>query len=460
MDVLLVSMNKEANPYPVSPLGLAYIATRLGKSGHNVTIIDLCFSSDDKGLLKNVLEKTRPELIGISIRNIDNLTYPKSIFYLPYIKETVDFIKSISPAPLIAGGSGFSLFPEQTLRYLNIEYGIIGEGEDSMTFFADCLSGKSDFHNTPNLCYIKDNEFHMNKALRDETFHNAAHPDRELIDNQSYLKFGGMANIQSKRGCPFNCSYCTYPYLNGRQLRLRNPSGIVDEIEELKNKYNVNYVFFVDDIFNYPESHAMGICDEMIRRNINIDWACFATPKGMSQELASMMKKAGCSGVEFGADSGSETMLVSLNKSFSLEDIGKAAEFCRKAGLPAAHYVIIGGPGENKKTLKETFSFFDSIRPDAVIALTGVRIYPNTTLSELSKQEGAVTPNANLLEPEFYISPDLGADYMLTSVKEHALSRQNWIVPGLDIRCSREMFTMLRQLGKRGPLWDLLAAKN
>ena len=218
----------------------------------------------------------------------------------------------------------------------------------------------------------------------------------------------------------------------------------------------MDYLFFVDDIFNFPEEHAMEICEEMIKRNVDIGWACFATPKGMTKELAAAMKRAGCRAVEFGTDSGSEKMLSVLGKSFSLSDVEKATDICRQAELPAAHYVIIGGHGEDKKTLNETFSFFDSIRPDSIIALTGIRIYPNTWLQRASIEQGVIKEDTDLLSPRFYISPDLGEEYMLSSVKERALSRDNWIVQALDIRCSSETMTMLRKLGKRGPLWDML----
>ncbi len=460
MPVLLVSMNKELNPYPVAPLGLAYIATALAKAGQNVSVADLCFSAEDKETLRDMIKRNMPELIGISIRNIDNLTYPKSIFYLPYIKEITNFIKTLSKALIVAGGSGFSLFPEESLRYLGIKYGIIGEGESAMTSIANRISVKKDFHDIPNLCYIENNLFFSNTVLREEEFHDFSSPDRRFVDNIAYSKLGGMANVQTKRGCPFNCIYCTYPYINGNLLRLRNPSDIAGELEELKYKYEVNHVFFVDDIFNCPEAHASGICEEIIRKKININWTCFATPKGITKELVGIMKRAGCSGIEFGTDSGSEKMLNNLSKSFSLVDVEKATEACRDVDLPAAHYVIIGGPGENKETLEETFSFFDSLRPDAVIALTGLRIYPNTKLLRLSRNEGIVPEGKSLLEPEFYISSRLGADNMLAAVKSHALSRPNWIVPGLDIRCSTAMLTMLRRLGKQGPLWDLLVAGN
>lgn len=460
MEILLVSLNKEANPFPVAPLGIAYIASSLKKSGHNVNAVDLCFSDNDKKLLASAVGAKEPELIGISIRNIDNLTFPKSIFYLPYIKEIVDLIKKLSAAPIIAGGSGFSISPEQILRYLDIKYGVIGEGETAIPSFADCISKKDNPYGIPNLCFIKENTFHSNKVLRDEMFHCSLPPDRNFIDNHSYLKLGGMANIQSKRGCPFKCCYCTYPNIDGGQLRIRHPSDIADEIEEIRYKYNTSHLFFVDDIFNYPQSHALGICEEIIRRDIRINWTCFATPKGMTKELSVMMKKAGCGGIEFGTDSGSEKMLAALNKSFSLCDVEKATNFCRDADLPAAHYVIIGGPGENKKTLEETFSFFDFIKPAAVIALTGIRIYPHTALCRLSKDYGIISDDADIIYPEFFISPDLGADNMLESVKRHALARQNWVVPGLDIRCSADMMTMLRKLGKQGPLWDLLAGRK
>jgi len=454
MKVLLISVNNETDPYPVAPIGIMYIASALKEKGHDVQIFDLCFVEDDVQAIKDSIKGFLPDVIGISIRNIDNLIYNKSIFYLPRIKNIVDAIREYTSATIVAGGSGFSIFPGEVLKYLNLDIGIVGEGEIAFPMYLDAISNGGDIYRIPNLCYLKDDELKLNITQHD---HPNLFPDRSLLDNKQYLELGGMGNIQSKRGCPFSCIYCTYPHINGNRLRLREPRDVVEELKEMVSEYGIDYVFFTDDIFNVPEDHASAICEDIIRNNLKIDWTCFATPKNMTRELAGLMKKAGCNGVEFGTDACSERTLKGLNKHFTADDIASAAEYCKSVDLPHAHYIIIGGPGEDELTLNETFTFFDKINPTAVIALIGLRIYPNTVLHKRAVDENIIEKNRNLLEPVFYLTPEMGIDIIFQKVSEHAEQRHNWIVPGLNIRCDNKVLTMLRQMGKRGPLWDMLA---
>ena len=467
MQILLISANNEKTPYPVSPIGLAYVASALLKDGHDVKILDLCFAEDIGSSVQQIIASFKPDIIGLSIRNIDNLTYPKSVFYLPAIKSVVDAVKPMN-IPVIVGGSGFSLFPEAVLRYLGLEFGIVGEGEDAMREFARrYVCNKNVYPHTKNydmgvysiknLAYMKDNRFYQNPTSFSADF---ARPARGLLDNARYLELGGMANVQTKRGCPFNCIYCTYPYLDGSRIRCRDADDIVDEAEELANKYSIDYIFFVDDIFNQPLSHAMDICKGIIKRGLKISWTCFATPKGMTPELLSLMKAAGCNGVEFGTDAASNETLLKMGKSFSLEDVRKVSSLCDDAGLEAAHYLILGGPGETEETLEEAFAFMDEINPRAVIAMTGVRIYPNTALEKISLAEGVIKEGEDILQPCFYISPTIGEERLLSMVKDHALSQPNWIVPGLDIRNSEEKMAILRRFGNKGPLWNMLKKRK
>lgn len=453
MKVLLISVNNETDPYPVAPIGAAYIATALNNKRHDVHILDLCFVENDFLATGDILKEFLPDVIGISIRNIDNLTYNQSIFYLPRIKDIVNFIKSNTSVPVIIGGSGFSILPEEVLRYLQIDLGIVGEGETAFSALVDTIENGGDIHTIPNLCYIEDGAFKLN-----DTSHCSldSSPDRMLLDNKKYLELGGMANIQSKRGCPFKCTYCTYPNVEGNTLRFREPGYIVEELREMEAKYGIDYVFFVDDIFNIPEEHAIAVCEEMIRCNLGIDWTCFATPKGMTAELAKLMKAAGCKGIEFGSDAGAEKTLRGLGKSFTIDDIVYAAECCNSIDLPNAHYIIIGGPEEDKTTLKETLALFDKIKPTAVIALIGVRIYPNTLLFRSAIEDGVIEKDSSLLEPVFYLSPEIDVITVLQNVSEYAKEHLNWVVPCLNIRCDANMMLLLRKKGKRGPLWDML----
>ncbi len=454
MKVLLISVNNETDPYPVAPIGIMYIASALKEKGHDVQIFDLCFVEDDVQAIKDSIKGFLPDVIGISIRNIDNLTYNKSIFYLPRIKNIVDAIREYTSATIVAGGSGFSIFSGEVLKYLNLDIGIVGEGEIAFPMYLDAISNGGDIYRIPNLCYLKDDELKLNITQHD---HPNLFPDRSLLDNKKYLELGGMGNIQSKRGCPFSCIYCTYPHINGNRLRLREPGDVVEELKEMVSEYGIDYVFFTDDIFNVPEDHASAICEDIIRNNLKIDWTCFATPKNMTRELAGLMKKAGCNGVEFGTDACSERTLKGLNKHFTLDDITSATEYCKSVDLPNAHYIIIGGPGENEITLNETFTLFDKISPTAIIALIGLRIYPNTGLHKRAVEDNIIEKNRNLLDPVFYLTPEMSIDTIFRKVSEHAGQSRNWIVPALNIRCDNKVLTMLRRMGKRGPLWDMLS---
>ncbi|HJW85977.1 MAG TPA: lipid biosynthesis B12-binding/radical SAM protein [Candidatus Brocadiaceae bacterium] len=454
MKILLISANNERHPYPVAPIGIAYIAKALQDKGHAVRLTDLCFVEDGCSSIAKTLHDFNPDVIGISIRNIDNLTYHKSVFYMPEIRRIVDFLKTRTSASLVVGGSGFSIFPEEVLRYLELETGIVGEGETAFVQLLDVIENGGSPDHIQNLCYIKDGKFNSNGVVYNQ-FNSK--PDRSLLNNGAYLELGGMANIQSKRGCPFKCSYCTYPGIEGAMVRLRRPADVAEELKEMRLRYGIDYVFFVDDVFNFPEEHAVEVCEEIIKHDVKINWTCFATPKGMTPKLAALMKLAGCKGIEFGSDAGAEKTLRGLNKHFTPGDIAYADECCREIDLPHAHYIILGGPEEDCSTLKETFSLFEKIKPTAIIALLGLRIYPNTRLHGRAIADGIIGKDKHLLEPTFYLSPKIDTDAVFQHISAHAKKHRNWIVPGFDVRCDANTLTMLRKMGKKGPLWDVLS---
>jgi radical SAM superfamily enzyme YgiQ (UPF0313 family) len=452
--ILFVSANRESVPYPVAPLGLAYVAGAAREAGHDVRLLDLCFAERPHLDVADAVRRFPPDLIGISIRNVDNLTYPSSVSFLDEIRMTVATLREHSGAPIVAGGPGFSIFPEQLLAALDVEYGVIGEGEETLCALARHLEDGRGVPAFPNLLRRGQSSREVRRAVRG--FAGSRWPARDLLDNGRYLTLGGMANLQTKRGCPFACAYCTYPHIDGSTVRLRDPADVVDELASMAEDSKLDEAFFVDDIFNWPHDHAMGICEEIVARRLRVGWTCFATPVGMTPELARAMKRAGCRGVEFGADTASPTLLRSLGKPFPQEDLLAAARACREAALPAAYYLIFGGPGETRQTVQETVELVDTLRPTAVLAFVGVRIYPHTSLHATAVADGVVTPENDLLHPRFYVSPTIGTDDLLSAVGAHAERRPNWVVPALGIRSNPAILTTLRRNGHRGPLWDLL----
>ena len=454
MRILFVSVNRESVPYPVAPLGVAYVAGAARSAGHEVRLLDLCFSESVEADVAVAVRQFAPQLIGISIRNVDNLTYPAPVSYLDEILAAVTSLKRHADAPIVAGGPGFSIFPERLLAALDLEYGVIGEGEETFCALARCLQDRREVPGLPNLIRRGEDAGRVTRRLGH--FAENGLPARDLLDNARYLALGGMANLQTKRGCPFACTYCTYPQIDGPSLRLRPPAKVADELAGMVEEAHIDEAFFVDDIFNQPHDHALGICEAIIARQIRVGWTCFATPTGMTPQLARAMKGAGCRGVEFGADAASPSILRALGKPFPQEDLRAAARACREAGLPAAYYLIFGGPGETAHTVAETCDLIDDLRPQAVLAFVGIRIYPNTPLHGIAVSERVVAGGDDLLLPRFYISPRIEEDALIAAVGSHAKARRNWVVPALGIRSDPAFLALLRRSGRRGPLWDLL----
>ncbi len=452
--ILFVSMNRESVPYPVAPLGVAYVAGAARDAGHVVDVLDLCFSRDVEGDIGAAVRRFAPELIGISIRNVDNLTYPTSVSYLDDLRAAVAALRGASQAPIVAGGSGFSIFPDRLLSFLDLEFGVIGEGEQALCCLARHLEEGGDVPALPNLIRRGADSSKVARAL--VPFAGNGLPARDLVDSARYLALGGMANVQTKRGCPFRCAYCTYPHIDGPSVRLRHPADVVAELEAMARDFHLDEVFFVDDIFNWPHDHAMDICERIAARRLRLGWTCFATPVGITRELARAMRRAGCRGVEFGADTASPSILRVLGKPFPQEDIRAAATACREAGLPTAFYLVFGSPGETAMSVKETLNVLDDLQPQAVVAFLGIRIYPHTPLHDVAIGDGVITVADDLLFPRFYISPKVGADELVAAVGSHARSRPNWVVPGLGIRSDPGLLAALRRRGHRGPLWNLL----
>jgi radical SAM superfamily enzyme YgiQ (UPF0313 family) len=264
-----------------------------------------------------------------------------------------------------------------------------------------------------------------------------------------------MANIQTKRGCPFSCIYCTYPLLEGVCMRLRPVDEILAEIRTLVDQFGVSYLYFVDDIFNFPTDFASQLCRAMAAEKLPVNWSAFINPDFITPRLLNEMIAAGCDAVEFGSDSGSPTMLKNLCKSFSAADLRSASQLCKENGVDFAHYILFGGPGETRETILETFELMDEIEPTAVIAMTGIRIYPQTALQDLAIRDGIISASDSLLEPVFYISPEVREIFSELIVSE-AMKRRNWVVPGLEVNTSSGMLDAMRLFKVRGPLWKLI----
>jgi len=451
MRVLLISANVEKLPDPVAPLGLAYLSSALKCQGHDVRCLDLCFEENIEGELEKSLSHFGPEAIGLSLRNVDNVSYPHSISYLPFYRGLVERCRQLSRAPIFLGGSGFTLMPEAILRYLDADGGVIGEGEET---FPQALRKDAGDSLSPIKGLIRRGSRNSPRPAWIQDLDSLPPPDWNGLDLKQYFRCGGMGNLQTKRGCPFRCIYCTYPLIEGERIRLRSPEKVAQDAEVLIQR-GVENAFMVDNIFNCPESHAHEVCRTFTRRGLLLKWSCYAHPAHISRALAEDMREGGCTGVEFGTDSGSAAVLAKLGKDFTPEDIQRASLLVREAGLEVCHSLSLGAPGETEQTLQETIALMEQISPTAVIAMLGLRIFPGTGLARLAEEEGMIAPTHDFLQPTFYVAPHV-RERIIEFAHKMAASHPNWIFPGLNINVSSRLQSKLREFGLKGPLWEHL----
>lgn len=447
MKLLLVSANRERSPYPVFPIGLACLSTPLAAAGHGLSALDLCFEPEPERALTEAIDRLSPDAVLLSVRNVDNVTWPDSRSYIEGVRLLAETCRE--KALLIVGGSGFSLMPEVLMKEFCADYGVVGEGEEVLPRLLECVERNEDAGTLPGVLVKGREGFLPPRPAVMGT------PDRGLFDLARYRREGGMANIQTKRGCPFSCVYCTYPLLEGSRVRVRPPAEVTAEVRDLYHRCGIDYLYFVDDIFNYPVEYAEELCSLLTAERLPVKWSAFINPSFVTPRLLDLMAAAGCDALEFGTDSGSPVMLKSLGKSFGRDDILEASRRCTEAGLDFAHYILFGGPGENAETVEESFRTMDEAAPTAVIGMVGIRIFPGTPLCRRALDEGLVLPGDPLLEPVFYLSEEERRS-LAALVAEKALVRKNWVVPGLEINTSDAMLEALRHFAVKGPLWKLM----
>ena len=459
MRVLLVNINRERLPDPLAPIGLAYVAGAVVEAGHDVLVADLCFADDPQALLKERILKHDPEVIGIGMRNVDNTAFPNTESYLPFAKECVATIRANTKAPIVMGGSGFSLLPSHFLKRLEVEMGCVGEGEESFPKLLDAINKGDDPAQVPGVMVR-----HGDKIL-----HTPAEPiwrpapapmsGWPLFDVAQYWAEGGHINIQTKRGCNFRCTYCTYPLLEGRSVRAREPGEVVDELERWRKDYGINHFFFVDNVFNNPLEQATEILEEIIARKLRIGWTAYMTPRFANVEFCKLAVRSGCSGVELGIDGGSDVTMRSMHKGFLSDDVRTFFSYADEAKLRVCCSLIFGAPGENRQTIDETFALMDEVKPNAVIALVGVRVYPGSPIYPHAVEVGQVDPDDDPIDPAFYLSAEM-TDDDIRSIYAGAEERPNWIMPGHSIRMDEDLFKRLRKKNLKGPLWRLMKARE
>ncbi len=450
--VLLVNFNTYDQPYPVYPIGLAYLEGALREDGHLTEIWDLVPPGES---LEQAVRRFQPDFIGISMRNIDNAQSHNPRSFTVDLLACVSQLRAVSTAPLILGGSGFSIFPERIFEISGVEFGIVGEGELAMRqLLRQMRGGGGNLSEIPGLMYRNERGEPVAVPRLGGVGGFVGAPYHDPVRLTAYAREGSPLGLQTQRGCPLKCCYCTYPMIEGRRSRFRTGEEIAEELARMVAG-GARQVFFVDSVFNTSNDHVRDVCEAVLRAGVKIHWECFLRPrKDLTRELLELMQRAGLNHIEFGSDSFSDSVLRRYGKSFNFDEIRRGSELAADLKIRYTHFIIFGGPGETSATMEETLARAAAL-PDALyFATIGMRVYPGTPLWRLATGGESVEAAADhLMEPLFYLEPPLTVEGVHARLRQVQQSASNWAV-GDPPSAFVETLAKLRRRGKGANMWE------
>jgi len=469
MRILLVNTN--CMKPPIAPIGLDYLADSLVAAGHEPRLLDLCFSADLKSDIRSAVREFAPDVIGVSIRNTDDCYFSGGAFFVPEIGEMIAEIRQYSDAPVVLGGVGFSVMPETVMESLRADYGIAGEGEQALNDLLAALQKGKELERVPNLLYWQDDTLCRNPTSYLD-LDSLPPRGRSLADNERYYREGGQAGFETRRGCDMRCTYCADPVSKGRSVRLRSPKLVVDELRTLLDQ-GIDHFHTCDCEFNVPGEHAKAICREIISQGLGekIKWFAYCSVMPFDEEMADLFVRAGCAGVDFGADSGSDELLAGLGRNFRREHVIRTASLCHEHGITFMYDLLLGGPGETKETVRDTIELMRQIDADCVGLSMGVRIYEGTAMAEFVRSRGdlelnpdlygAKSGNSQFMKPLYYIAPELGLG-IVDHVREVVAGDTRFFLPSREevesnynYNDNSVLVNAIRD-GARGAYWNIL----
>jgi radical SAM superfamily enzyme YgiQ (UPF0313 family) len=440
------------------PIGACIVAEAAERSGHAVRLLDLMFTRDAMAALESTVKGFQPDLVGLSVRNIDNNDMRNTVFFLDDLRKIVDAIRTGTRAPIFLGGAALGVMPEEILRLAGVSGGVPGDGEAVFPLLLDRISRDGDFHDMPGVASIENGIFRRNPSAALGFSAACPAPDyHRWLNTAAYRAHMATVPIQTKTGCQFQCVYCTYPGIEGSAYRLKEPGSVADAVARFAAA-GLRDIEFVDSVFNAPLDHALNVCEALAGARHRARLQCLElNPLSLDDSLLTAMERAGFVGMGITLESASDPVLQGLRKGFTTRDVHRAAEAVRRHRIPCAWIFLLGGPGETEETVKETLRFAGKlIRPrDVAFFNTGIRIYPGTELESIARRQG-VLPRApeDMLSPVFYVSPEVDTRWVERELRKSMNRHMNFLnMDSLGLSILPAIHRMGYRLGLQPPLW-------
>jgi radical SAM superfamily enzyme YgiQ (UPF0313 family) len=323
---------------------------------------------------------------------------------------------------------------EPLLRCTGADFAVLGDGEAAFPPLLEALGNGGGIPEIPRIARLEDGQYRVSEDTPWHLMPAAILPQfSRWLDLEAYRANLAAVPIQSKRGCPFSCIYCTYGLSEGRCYRLFPPEEVAAAVRGL-SAAGIKDIEFVDNVFNSPYDQALALCHSLakIRHRVRLV-SLELNPAFIDGRLLNAMEKAGFVGVGVTAESAADQVLARLKKGYTTDEVERAAAAVRRSNLPCFWIFLLGGPGETRATVMETIRFARRTlrKGDVAFFNVGIRIYPGTELEAIAREEGVLSLSAQeMLEPVFYFHPGLDPVWTLDQVRRTAAENLNIIHAG------------------------------
>ena len=425
MKVLLVATN-QAERYMARmvvrplPIGLAYLAASIDAEKHQLQVLDLMFSDDALTDVDAVVKNFQPDVIGLSIRNLDNQSYLNTIWHLPAIRDMVRRIRSVSKATIVCGGPAFSILPSECFEFLEADIGLAGDAVKSFADLIDRLGSGTSCEDIPGLVYRENGRVLARDRGAPADF--SISPKLDLLDISRYDKAGFGIGVVTKLA-PYYYPTTDREGQSGiDDWRIRPVDEVIEEIRVLRGDFGIRKVFFIDSGFNIPLDYGKALCKELIASDLGIRWNSYLRTGECDGEMIGLMKSSGCSLVLMAGRGG---RIHANELEGHLAETRRLVSLCRDSDLPFMLSFDFGEPGETESSVNEKLAFLEEVNPPFATLRVGTRILPGTTIASAALEERLIASEAELIRPIFYITGAV-KDWIVERLRDEANRHPRW----------------------------------
>jgi len=458
LDVLIVCTNRHHYPAPVMPYGACLVAEAAEREGHRVRLLDLMFQRDPFKALKAALQDFSPDVVGLSVRNLDNNDMQAPVAFVAEVAEIGRAVSRYAAAPVVLGGPAVGVMPEPLLKETGARFAVLGDGEEAFPALLQVLEYGGRMEEVPRLAWLENGGYRVSSHAPCELKDSGVLPQfSRWLALKTYRAAMAAIPLQSKRGCPFSCIYCTYGISEGKGYRLFPPREVAAAVRRLST-LGCRDLEFVDNVFNSPYDHALALCENLAANGHRARLTTMElNPAFLDVRLLKAMERAGFVGIGVTAESAADPVLSGLQKGYTAAEVESAAAAVRQSSLPCFWLFLLGGPGESQETVAQTLRFARRTlrKGDVAFFNVGLRIYPGTELERIARQEGVLRHSPEeMLEPVFYFSPQLDRRWTLDQVRRAAAENLNLLhAASLSHPWLPAVNRLFSRLPVRPPLW-------